>query len=262
MAAHVDGSRCPESRSILTYSQSANPESPFCADQTRLYSQKRWVDMRFCSEEVLRDPALEVLELGCVTDSGFRSVRVRGARRGRVRLGFRRRLRMPVTVEVLRASPGRLRRVVRVRRARSFNRRLRGGAYVARFTALGSTGKTDRREVAFSVRGGRVRAARRGFSLPERCGLLRSATLGSPVFGGRSGRALALRYRLARGARVSVAVLRGGRVVRRVRARAQGAGARRLSLASRGLGRGTYSVRIVAQAGRTRSSAVLVAERQ
>jgi len=111
MAAHVNGSRCPESRSILTYSQSANPESRFFADQTRLYSGKRWVDMRFCAEEVLRDRALRVLELGCVADSGFKSVRVRGARGGRVRLAFRRRLRMPVTVEVLRASPGRLRRV-------------------------------------------------------------------------------------------------------------------------------------------------------
>ena len=64
MAAHLNGTRCPESRSILTYSQSANPASPYYADQTRLFSQKKWVDMRFCTEEVLRDRALRVTELG------------------------------------------------------------------------------------------------------------------------------------------------------------------------------------------------------
>ncbi len=165
MAAHLNGTRCPESRSILTYSQSANPQSPYFADQTRLFSDKRWVDMRFCPEEVLRDSRAAGHGAGLrARTAGFRSVRVRGASRGRVRLGFRRRVRLPVTVEVLRASPGRLRRVVRVRRARSFvlRRRLRAGSYVARFTALGPTGKADRREVSFRVRGGaRARCAPR-----------------------------------------------------------------------------------------------------
>ena len=260
MAAHLNGTRCPESRSILTYSQSANPRRRYFADQTRLFSDKRWVDMRFCPEEVLRDSALRVTELGCVSDSGFRAVGVRGASRGRLRLGFRRRMRLPATVEVLRASPGRLRRVVRVRRARSFvlSRRLRAGSYVARFSAVGPTGKVDRREVAFRVRGGRVRAARRGFSLRERCGVLRSATLGSPVLGPR---ALRLRYGLRRRARVSVALVRGGRVVRRVRARVRRSGARRLSVPLRGLGRGTYGVRIVVRAGGRRSVVRLAARR-
>ena len=73
-----------------------------------MYSQKKWVDMRFCTEEVLRDRALRVTELGCVSDSGLRSARVRGARRGRVRFAFKRRFRVPVTVEVRRARVGRL----------------------------------------------------------------------------------------------------------------------------------------------------------
>ena len=46
---------CPESRSIMTYSQSTNPESPFFADQTRLYARKQWVDMRFCEREIRAD---------------------------------------------------------------------------------------------------------------------------------------------------------------------------------------------------------------
>ena len=47
-------SRCPNARTILTYSQSVDPNSPFSADQTRLYSQKRWVRDRFCRRDVLR----------------------------------------------------------------------------------------------------------------------------------------------------------------------------------------------------------------
>jgi acyl-homoserine-lactone acylase len=44
---------CPDTRTILTYSLSANPRSPFYADQTRLFSQKRWVTERFCAADVL-----------------------------------------------------------------------------------------------------------------------------------------------------------------------------------------------------------------
>ena len=154
MAAHLNGTRCPDSRSILTYSLSANPDSPHYADQTRLFSRKRWVDMRFCVEEILRDRRLAVLELGCVRDSGLRSARVRRARGRRVRLAFRRRLRVPVKVEVFRASAGRLKRVAATRRSKSFTlkRRLRGGVYVARFTAPGVTAKDDRRDVVFRMR--------------------------------------------------------------------------------------------------------------
>jgi acyl-homoserine-lactone acylase len=40
--------KCPEVRTILTYSQSADPSSPWFADQTRMFSGKRWVEMPFC----------------------------------------------------------------------------------------------------------------------------------------------------------------------------------------------------------------------
>jgi acyl-homoserine-lactone acylase len=46
-------SACPDVRTILTYSLSANPISPFYADQTKLFSQKRWVTERFCTADVL-----------------------------------------------------------------------------------------------------------------------------------------------------------------------------------------------------------------
>jgi acyl-homoserine-lactone acylase len=45
--------RCPDVATILTYSQSENPRSPHNADQTRLFSRKRWVRGRFCRRDVL-----------------------------------------------------------------------------------------------------------------------------------------------------------------------------------------------------------------
>ena len=45
--------RCPLAATILTYSQSDNPESPFYADQTRLFSKKEWVPDHFCRADVV-----------------------------------------------------------------------------------------------------------------------------------------------------------------------------------------------------------------
>jgi acyl-homoserine-lactone acylase len=42
----------PVSQGLLTYSQSTNPASPHAADQTRLYSQKGWDDLRFTEAAV------------------------------------------------------------------------------------------------------------------------------------------------------------------------------------------------------------------
>jgi acyl-homoserine-lactone acylase len=45
---------CPKNRSILTYSLSTDPTSPFFGDQTRMFSKKRWVDPPFCASQVRR----------------------------------------------------------------------------------------------------------------------------------------------------------------------------------------------------------------
>ena len=50
----------PVSRSILTYSQATDPGSPFHADQTRMFSRKRWVRDRFTDRQIARDPKLRV----------------------------------------------------------------------------------------------------------------------------------------------------------------------------------------------------------
>ncbi|MFD3538147.1 penicillin acylase family protein [Streptomyces sp. NPDC058662] len=56
-----DGSRCPVARTLLTYSQSANPNSPYYADQTRLFAGERWVTSRFCERDILTSPRLKVV---------------------------------------------------------------------------------------------------------------------------------------------------------------------------------------------------------
>ncbi|MFF6776894.1 penicillin acylase family protein [Streptomyces sp. NPDC012637] len=56
-----DGGRCPVARTLLTYSQSSDPNSPHYSDQTRLYAGERWVTARFCEKDILRSPALRVV---------------------------------------------------------------------------------------------------------------------------------------------------------------------------------------------------------
>ncbi|MDM4722662.1 acylase [Micromonospora sp. WMMA1363] len=48
----------PTGRQILTYSQSANPTSPWYADQTRLYSGKGWDTIKFTQKQLRADPNL------------------------------------------------------------------------------------------------------------------------------------------------------------------------------------------------------------
>jgi acyl-homoserine-lactone acylase len=43
---------CPDTNTILTYSQSTDPTSPHFADQTRLFSQHGWNPVPFCADDV------------------------------------------------------------------------------------------------------------------------------------------------------------------------------------------------------------------
>ncbi|MER7732930.1 penicillin acylase family protein [Streptomyces erythrochromogenes] len=56
-----DGSSCPVARTLLTYGQSSDPGSPHSADQTRLFSEERWVRARFCERDILTSPRLKVV---------------------------------------------------------------------------------------------------------------------------------------------------------------------------------------------------------
>lgn len=42
----------PDTATILTYGESANPTSPYYADQTRMFSTKSWATERFCAADV------------------------------------------------------------------------------------------------------------------------------------------------------------------------------------------------------------------
>ncbi|MFG1640954.1 penicillin acylase family protein [Amycolatopsis sp. NPDC049252] len=57
------GRACPDSSTLLTYSQSANPKSPYHSDQTKLFSRGEWVKERFCEADILHSPALRVVVL-------------------------------------------------------------------------------------------------------------------------------------------------------------------------------------------------------
>jgi acyl-homoserine-lactone acylase len=64
MATQFTGADCPvDTRTILTYSQSTNPNSPYFADQTRMFSRKQWVDEAYCDNEISADPNLTVTDL-------------------------------------------------------------------------------------------------------------------------------------------------------------------------------------------------------
>ncbi|MFF3489943.1 penicillin acylase family protein [Streptomyces sp. NPDC002795] len=58
-----DGGRCPVARTLLTYSQSSNPNSPHYSDQTHLFAKKKWVTERFCEKDILTSPALKVVRV-------------------------------------------------------------------------------------------------------------------------------------------------------------------------------------------------------
>jgi acyl-homoserine-lactone acylase len=46
------GDRCPQAATVLTYSESANPASLHYADQTRLFSHRKWVTSYFCPARI------------------------------------------------------------------------------------------------------------------------------------------------------------------------------------------------------------------
>lgn len=53
----------PRARTVLTYSESANPASPHYADQTTLFSTGRWVTERFGEADIAASPALQITEI-------------------------------------------------------------------------------------------------------------------------------------------------------------------------------------------------------
>jgi acyl-homoserine-lactone acylase len=59
MTAAFDEQGRVRGEAILSYSQSENPTSEHYADQTRLFSQKQWLPMRFTERSIRRDEDYE-----------------------------------------------------------------------------------------------------------------------------------------------------------------------------------------------------------
>ena len=86
-AQFTDDPDCPvDARTILTYSQSTNPNSPYFADQTRMFSNKEWVDEAYCEDEIAADPNLEVRTSPRAGRLPAAAGRAKGARLARARV--------------------------------------------------------------------------------------------------------------------------------------------------------------------------------
>jgi acyl-homoserine-lactone acylase len=80
--------RCPDHRTVLAYSQSTDPTSPFFANQTRIFSRERWLTMPVCDSEVAAARNLRAETVGeerPIVSLAARPARVRAGRRVRVR---------------------------------------------------------------------------------------------------------------------------------------------------------------------------------
>jgi len=62
--ASLTGVKCPDVKTILTYSQAAtNVASPHYSDQTALFSEEGWVNDRFCASQQKQSPDLKTTNL-------------------------------------------------------------------------------------------------------------------------------------------------------------------------------------------------------
>ena len=59
----LDGNECPTAFTLLSYSQSGDALSPHHADQTELFSEKRWVTERFCESAIQASSELTTIQL-------------------------------------------------------------------------------------------------------------------------------------------------------------------------------------------------------
>lgn len=202
----------------------------------------------------------------CGNAAGLRAVRAVPDGTG-ARLGFTRTGPGKVDIDIFRVARGRsvtrptlvAHYVNRTTGLRWRPRRLADGWYVIRYRLRGST--PDARRAVLQRRNGRF-AVRPVFGLRPGCAAIGLFELGSPVFGGRGETGLRARVRMARRALVTVDLMRGRRVVRRVARRSVSAGrALAVTIPARRLRAGRYTVRVTAGAGRRPERAALAAQR-
>ena len=212
----------------------------------------------------------------CLDDPGFASVRTRPRGR-RVALRFVRRLKLPARIDVYRVAAGR--RVTRTRRVATFTGRKRGviwngvatrgrrapvrrGWYIVSFKLIRAGRRYDVRRLV--LRRNAAGHFRKAGALKGHfgCGLVSKLALRRPVFGGTTGARLKGGYRLTTRASATLTVSRGGKVVKRFRTvERPGNRTFHFSLRPRGLRRGLYTVRLLAQSGESQLVARVAARR-
>ena len=211
----------------------------------------------------------------CASASGFKSTSVKPVVGGkRVRLGFARRVPDKVRIDVFQVSKGR--NVLRERRVARFGgltdglswdgtgndgKRITDGVFFVRYKVKGARKRMDFRRAVLVRRKGRF-YKRRTHYRPNSCGLLSSAKLRRPVFGGRQKQPLKIAFRTSRRSSAVIQVRKGRRLVRVIQAsRLRARRTHRFRVATKGMRRGLYTVRIAVRAGNRRASVRLVSER-
>jgi hypothetical protein len=179
----------------------------------------------------------------CATAAALRRVSVRPRGRG-LRITLLRRTAGRARIDVLRQAAGRrvLPRPRRVARLHTTRRALtwraagaRDGWYTVRVELAG-----DVRTLVLQRSGGRFHRRATSVRRPA-CGAIRAFRLARPVFGGPSGRGLAVTVRLAPGRSGRIELRRGRRTLRRATVR----GARSWHIGPRRLVRGGYAIRVL-----------------
>ncbi|MDO9408246.1 penicillin acylase family protein [Patulibacter sp.] len=119
---------CPDVRTILTYGQSTNPASVHSSDQTKLFSQKRWVTAPFCEKDLEADRSADRIH---TAEDGSTLVTVHEARgKGRPRVDVTRASGKPARVTVkVRRGKRLVRTVVRRGAAVTTSPTVKRGAY-------------------------------------------------------------------------------------------------------------------------------------
>ncbi|HEX8122507.1 MAG TPA: immune inhibitor A domain-containing protein [Solirubrobacteraceae bacterium] len=140
------------------------------------------------------------------------------------------------------------------------DRRLVDGLYVVRVVAR--TGqRTESRRIALVRSKARFRV-RRAFDVRSTCGIIRAFRATLPVLGGRTERPLDVRYRLGAKSRVSIAIVRGKKVVRRLRTTTRSAGRTyKVRLTALKLPKGELKVILNAKSGNVAAKRVLAARK-
>ncbi|HVL95359.1 MAG TPA: hypothetical protein VM266_05820 [Solirubrobacteraceae bacterium] len=216
-----------------------NPHDPsivYVVDYTRGVDVLKWTGDTYVptgSGDVVADPNATPGTGGkgpdqpaCASASGFNSAAA-APRGGKVAFRVNKREDRPFAVDVFQQSSGRrvlgnrlIARFTNRRRSFTWNgrdrtgRRPGDGNYFVRFRMKTSSGAVDSRRVTLTRRGGRFRKAPAFYQRID-CGAFQSLKLSSSAFGGTSGKALGIAYKLAVPAtEVRVQVKVGRKVVR------------------------------------------------